>query len=212
MGRVVGNVQRLLGKEGLDGEAEGRCIDFRVFDVFHRDFLGHPVQAGVAVSAGYAGHPVDQPAEFVLQGRIRNGRGQPDGECQGQDIGLTDPVAGQFVGVVGISVSAPGVDILERRIQVHPHEIDVAVGGSYGNLELLPQVPGVGKFPGLDPAMEPEKTVVPQLIRHIPPPCLTEMVSVAETIRWKIPVIYGFPAWQKIDEYIVDLLRHNGCQ
>lgn len=170
MGRVVGDVQRLLGKEGHDGMPEGRCIDFRVFDVFYRDFLGYPVQASAAVSAGYAGHPVDQPAELVLQGRVRDGRGQPDGEGQGKDIGLTDPVAGQFVGVVGISESAPGVVIEKRRIQVYPHEIDIAIGGSPGNLEFFPQVPGIGKFSGLDPAMEPEKTLVSQLIRHIPPP------------------------------------------
>lgn len=170
MGRVVGDVQRMLGKEGLDGVAEGRRIDSRVFDVFHRDFLGYPVQATVAFIAGYAGHPVDQSAEVVLQGWVRDGRSQPHGERQGQDIGLTDPVAGQLVGVVGIVVSAPGVVIEKRCTQVHPHEIDIAIGGSFGNSEFFVQMPGIGKFPGLDPAVEPEKSLVSQFVRHIPSP------------------------------------------
>ena len=88
------------------------AVSTLAYSIFFTEiFSVDPVQAGAAFFAGDAGHPVDQPAEVVLQGRVGDGRGQADGERQGEDIGLADPVAGQFVGVVGIPVAAPGVVI-----------------------------------------------------------------------------------------------------
>ncbi len=63
----------LVVEEGLDSLAENFGIDFGVFDIFDRDLLGHPVQAGYPLITGRAGYPVDQAAEIVFQGRVGDG-------------------------------------------------------------------------------------------------------------------------------------------
>ena len=59
-------------------------------------------------------------------------------------------MAGDFERIVGVVV-APSVKIvLKRRIETVPHEVNIALGGPPGYLELFDQVPGVRVSPGLD--------------------------------------------------------------
>jgi hypothetical protein len=166
MGGVVGDGEHPVIEEGLGRPAEGCGVDLRVFDILDRDLLGHPVQAGFTLFAGSSGHPVDQPAEIVFQGRVGDGRGQADGEGQGQDIGLADPVAGDLEGIVGVAVALFAEVIDQRGQEAVAHEFDIALGGARGDSKLPGQVRGVGIAVGPDPAMKPEEPLILQPFGH----------------------------------------------
>ena len=167
---MIGDPQTVLLEQRFHGLPEDGGVDHGVFDILDRD---HPVdllQAVLLVVAGHPGHPVDQPAEIVLQRRIGDGRGQADGERQGQDVGLADPVAGDFEGGDGVAEPiAPAIEF-ERGVEAIAHELDTPVGGSFGDFEFLDEMTAVWKFAGLDPVVKPEKTLEVLLIRHFRPP------------------------------------------
>ena len=163
---VVGDAQGPLVEEGLGRLPEGCGVDSGVFDILDRDLLGHPVQAGFSLLPARSGHPVDQAAEIVFEGRVGDGRGQADGKGQGQDVGLADPVAGDFEGVVGIAIALLVIVVDQRGQEAITHEFDIALGGTQGNSEFFGQVPGVGMSSGLDPAMKPDKPFILQALGH----------------------------------------------
>ena len=170
---VVGDPQTVLLEQRFHGLPEDGGVDHGVFDILDRD---HPVdllQAVLLVSSGRPGYPVDQPAEIVLQRRIGDSRGQADGERQGQDVSFADPVAGNFEGGVGVAEPiAPTIEF-ERGVEAIAHELDTPVGGAFGDFEFLDKMTAVGEFAGLDPVVEPEKTLDMLLLRHFRPPFFT---------------------------------------
>lgn len=164
---MVGDVQGLVCKQGLNGLPEGAGVDPGIFDVFHRDLRFHLLQAGLLVFAGDAGHPVDHPAQVIFQGRVGDGRGETDGKRQGEDVGFADPMAGDFIGGIGIAKAAARAVIGEWGVDPLAHEFDVAIGRSLGDFEFLRQVTGIRKFSGLDPAMKPTHPFVLLPVGHL---------------------------------------------
>lgn len=206
---IVGDPQGALFEQRLHGLPEDGGVDHGVLDVLDRD---HPVDLLQAVGfalAGHIGHPVDQPAEVVLQGRVGDGRGQADGERQGQDVGLADPVAGDLVGGVGVAEAvAPAIEF-ERRREPVAHELDDPVGCPFGDFELLDKMTAVGESTGLDPAVEPEKTLDVLLIRHFRPPFLYGFMAMPWPASANYPVFRRGSAYQNCCwAYSVIVLTH----
>lgn len=166
---VVGDLQGAVLEQRFHGLPEGCRIDHGVFDILDRDFSIDLLQAGPVVGAGHAGHPVDQAAEIVLQRRIGDGRGQADGKRQGQDVGLADPVAGDFEGGVGVAKAVAGTIEFERGRELLAHEFDIAVSGSSGDFEFFAEMARVRKAAGLDPVMKPVDSYPLLSFRHVQP-------------------------------------------
>ena len=166
MGGVVGDGECPFLEEGLGRQAKGLGVHPGVFDILDRDLVGDPVQAGFPLCAGSPGHPVNQATEVVFQGRVGDGGGQADGEGQGQDIGLADPVAGDLEAVIDVMVAFPVVVVDQRGQEALPHEVDIALGGARGDFKLFDQMPGIRVSPCLDPAMKPEEPFILQSFGH----------------------------------------------
>lgn len=168
MGRVVGDAQGRISKQGADRFTEAPFVDPGVLDILDRDLVVHRFQA-VLPGAGMTHGPGDDGAEVVFEGLIGNGGGKAHRQGQGQDVGLTEPAARQLVGVVGVVVAVFAADKFEWGVEPLAHEVDVALGGALGDAEFGDKVGGVGVTGGGDLVVEPEKPLIGKLVGHLFP-------------------------------------------
>lgn len=109
---VVGNLQGLFPEQCLHGLPKSGSVDHGVLYILDRDLPVYLMQAVLLILAGYAGDPVDHPAEIIFKGNIGDGGGQTNGKRQGQYVGFTDPVVGDFEGGVGVAIAiSPTIEI-----------------------------------------------------------------------------------------------------